>query len=385
MYGDLMNILIIGGKLQGTEIAYLANKAGWTVHLVDKNPMAAAIDLCDYYYKLDLFDTQKILRIFKKVDVVIPALENTSCIAIIERYGIMTNTIVLFDSHAFDISSSKIKSNLFFREINIPMPRDFEECLLNNLPVIVKPSDRSGSEGVQIFNNPADAKSFIAEHPDYICQQYVEGPSYSIEVIGNGKTFESLVITEIIVDEECDCQCVIAPARIDGKLERAFHNIATKIAGALKIKGIFDIEVIEKNNRLYVLEIDARMPSQTPIAVYFATGINMVKEMILYNTIDNYRICPSLSKYCILQHVYLQGSKVRGKGEGIMSQVGPLLHKTDYFGVDEALISNPKIYNGFVAELIVSSPTYNDAKYQLEHSIEKLEEKLMEVEYDAIE
>ncbi len=264
------------------------------------------------------------------------------------------------------------------------MPRDFDECLQNNLPVIVKPSDRSGSEGVQIFNNPAHAKSFMVKHLDYICQEYVEGPSYSIEVIGNGKTFENLVITEIIVDEECDCQCVIAPARIDEKLEGAFHNIATKIAEALEIKGIFDIEVIERNGRLYVLEIDARMPSQTPIAVYFATGINMIKEMILYNTIDNYRIRPNLFKICILQHIYLENSKLKGKGEGIMSQVGPLLRKIDYFGVDEALISNPKIYDGFVAELIVSFPTYNDAKHQLEQSIEKIEEKLMEVENDAI-
>lgn len=384
MCSDPMNILVIGGKLQGTEVVYLAKKAGWTVHLVDKNPSVPAIDLCDYYYKLNLFDTDKILRIFKKVDVVIPALEDRSSIAMIKGYGIMTNTLVLFDSDAFHISSSKLKSNLFFKRLNIPMPRDFEECLQKNLPVLVKPSDKSGSEGVQIFNNPTSAKSFMAEHPDYICQEYLQGPSYSIEVIGNGKSFQSLIITEIIVDEECDCQRVIAPAKINKQLEKEFHHIATTIAEALQIKGIFDIEVIEKDNALYVLEIDARMPSQTPIAVYFATGINMVKEMVLYNTIENYKIHSSLSKYCIVQHVYLEKAKLKGKGEGIMSQVGPLLHKIEYFGADEAFISNPKIYHGFVAELIVSSPTYDDALHQLEQSIKKIEKNLMEEENDTI-
>src|SRR5690554_6086209 len=115
-----MNILVIGGKLQGTEIVYLAKKADWTVHLVDKNPMAPAAQLCDHFYQLDVYDTERMLQIFKNVDVVIPAIEDPSCITTIEGYGIISGTMVVSDSRAFHISSSKSRSNLLFKENDIP-------------------------------------------------------------------------------------------------------------------------------------------------------------------------------------------------------------------------------------------------------------------------
>lgn len=381
-----MNILVIGARLQGTEIVYLAKKANWTVHLVDKNPMAAAVDLCDYFYQLDIADSETMLQIFKKVNVVIPAIEDPSGIALIESYGIISGTLVISDARAFHISSSKARSNMFFKENQIPMPRDYEWCLSNNLPVIVKPSDRSGSDDVHFFKDPQHARAFIEQHPDYICQEYLTGPSYSIEVIGNGNSFHDLVITEIIVDKDYDCQRVLAPAKIAKRLEREFRAIALRIANRLKIKGIFDVEVIESKGMLYVLEIDARMPSQTPIAIYHATGINIVKELVTCNLVDHYCVPTSRMQYSILQHVQLNGTKLLGVGEHVMGAVGPLLYKTEYFEVDEALISNSKTYPGYVAELMVLADSQAVAEAQMLRSIQLIEESFQKgvEENDAI-
>lgn len=49
-----MQIAIIGGKLQGVELTYLAHKAGWKVILIDRKPGVPASGLCDHFIQLDV-------------------------------------------------------------------------------------------------------------------------------------------------------------------------------------------------------------------------------------------------------------------------------------------------------------------------------------------
>ncbi len=42
-----IRIAVVGGKLQGTEAVYLAQKAGFKILLIDKNPSTPAVGLCD--------------------------------------------------------------------------------------------------------------------------------------------------------------------------------------------------------------------------------------------------------------------------------------------------------------------------------------------------
>ena len=370
-----MNVLVVGGKLQGTEVVYLAKKAGWTVYLVDKNPMAPAVNLCDHFYEVNLFNEKVMAVIYKKADVVIPALEDETCLAALVNYGSLLNKKVIFDTEAFLISSSKSLSNELFKENDIPIPGDYETCLTYDLPVVVKPNNSSGSHGVRVFKRAVEAKKFTKNHPKYICQEYLEGPSYSLEVIGDGKNFELLIITQIIIDEQYDCQRVAAPAVISEDIEEEFYTLTEKIAQVLQINGIFDIEVIENKGKLYALEIDARMPSQTPIAVYHATGINMVKEMVEYMEKPK-KIHQRKRQHSILQHVELKEGTLTGIGEKVMGKAGPLIHKTKYFGADEAFISDRNIYDGYIAELIVTSDSPEGAEEKIAETIELIEKNL---------
>lgn len=370
-----MNILVVGGKLQGTEVVYLAKKAGWTVYLVDKNPMAPAINLCDHFYEVNLFNEKVMVLIYKKVDVVIPALEDETCLTALVNYGYLLNKKVIFDIEAFHISSSKSLSNEMFKDNDVPIPRDYEACLAYDLPVVVKPNNSSGSHGVHVFKRAVEAKKFIENHSKYICQEYLEGPSYSLEVIGDGENVEPLIVTQIIIDEQYDCQRVAAPAVISKDIEKEFYTLAEKIAKALQIKGIFDIEVIESKGKLYVLEIDARMPSQTPIAVYHATGINMVKEIVEYAEKPK-KIHQIKRQYSILQHLELKEGNLTGIGERVMGKAGPLIHKTNYFGADDAIISDRNIYEGYISELIVTSDSPKKTEEKITETIELIEKKL---------
>src|SRR5665647_709377 len=57
----------------------------------------------------------------------------------------------------------------------------------------------------------------------------------------------------------------------------AFNAAALRLAAGLGLNGLMDVEVMVRGAEPKVLEIDARLPSQTPTAVYWSSGLNSVE------------------------------------------------------------------------------------------------------------
>ena len=140
-----MKVVVIGGKLQGVEAAYLAKKAGWEVILIDKNPEAPARGLSDVYYLLDITKAKDLTDVFKEADFVMPALENSEALTSLEQWAAKVKVPVVHDPRAYAVSSSKRKSNELFDKLKIPRPIDWPKC---GFPAIAKPSVSSGSANV---------------------------------------------------------------------------------------------------------------------------------------------------------------------------------------------------------------------------------------------
>ena len=272
-----MSVAIIGGNLQGVEAAYLAKKTGWDVLLIDKNPQAAASLMCDRFLPLTITAKSDPNKILEHVKLIIPAIENDSVLGILKEWSLETAIPLAFDMDAYAISSSKKKSDQIFKEIDISTPKPWPEC---DFPVVVKPDGESGSRGVKVIHNEKElASNFPTKNAlsQMVAQEYLEGPSYSIEIIGFPGNYTPLQVTELQMDSDYDCKRVLAPSGLDSRLVIEFEQMAIRVAERIQLKGLMDVEVILHDGRLKVLEIDARLPSQTPTAVFQSTGINMVK------------------------------------------------------------------------------------------------------------
>jgi len=110
-----------------------------------------------------------------------------------------------------------------------------------------------------------------------VAQQYLTGPQFSIGVTGVPGRHPALCVTDLHMDRGHDCNRVTAPARLSSRHVLRLEEMALTLAEAIGLKGIMDLEVIFDQGDLKLLEIDARFPSQTPMPVYWATGINMVQ------------------------------------------------------------------------------------------------------------
>lgn len=334
-----MNIAVVGGKLQGVEVIYLARKAGFKTLLIDKNPQAPAAGLCDAFLSFEFKDGCFLPEIDDRIDCILPAVEDELVLAAVEKWSRKAGIPMAFDLNAYGLSCSKIKSDAFFHRLNLPAPRPWPDC---SFPVVVKPDQASGSDGVEIF----ETREMLLErfpNPDAlknrVIQEFVDGPSYSIEVLGHSGNYQALQVTDLFMDEIHDCRRVTAPSLLSPELRRKLGDMVKTIARGINLNGIMDLEVILNKGELKILEIDARFPSQTPMTVFWSTGINMV-DMLAKGCVSGEHIPVLESEQpALVEHIWVKEKDITFAGEHIMSCDGLLSVIPDFFGADEAITS----------------------------------------------
>lgn len=361
----LLNVGVLGGGLQGIEAAYLLKKAGHSVIMLDKKPEPPAKGLSDHFFCFDLLKAEKRqLNSFNYlVEAIIPATENLNALEAMERVAQRYHKIFCHDPAAYNTSSNKIYSNRFFAQLELPRPLPWPKA---QFPLIIKPSRGSGSKDVKVVSTARELEEVLASvrNPccDLIIEEFLEGPSYSVEVVavkGKGTAF---ITTLLHFDEQFDCKRVVFPSGLDKASQFLLQSIALKLAEELSLTGIMDLEVINTAEKLKILEIDARLPSQTPTIVYHASGVNLVT--LLLNAFLSRKISSTVGmeedkKAVIYEHLYCQEGKLFFTGEHILTSARDLLLTKDFFGADEA-ITNYKPFtqnNSWVATIIITGET----------------------------
>ena len=359
-----MRIAIVGGRLQGLEAVYLAKKAGMQVVLIDKNENIPARNLADIFHCLNALDTEKLTLALKDVEVVVPALENKEVLDHLKKITELLAVPFAYDQAAYELSASKSRSDQLFLELDIPAPAYYPHC---KFPLLAKPSEASGSEGVVCLANRYELEELFKkeniEPGSWIIQEYLEGPSYSLEIIGYNGEYLPLQVTDLQMDADYDCKRVLAPSELTAVQQSQFALISEKIAAALNLKGIMDVEVILHEEQLKVLEIDARLPSQTPTAVYHSSGVNILDLLVKAFALQKLPESPVLKKekFAIFEHVKISDSTLEVCGEHIVSVAGPLSHKYNFFGADEALTNYSPGSENWMATLIITGNDREDA------------------------
>lgn len=320
----MRKIAIVGGRLQGIEVCYLGKKADIHVTLIDSDENAPAKNLCDRFVQGDILkEDPEILKILCSADMVLPTLENDQVLRALERLSHELGFIYAFDSAAYRISSSKTLSDKFFHHHDIPTPRYYPQ---GNAPFIAKPDDGSGSQGVQFFDSWKGVEKYLLTAPGKtIVQEYLEGSSYSIEVVGFPGNYRTYEITQIHMSHDFDCRMVTAPCdSVTRRQAEGFAQLAVRVASLLNLKGIMDLEVIDHHGQFKLLEIDARFPSQTPTVVYHTSGMNLLEELYdLYSGGIFQKPYPGERHYSSIEHHLWDGEEWESVGEHVMVEGKP--------------------------------------------------------------
>jgi pyrrolysine biosynthesis protein PylC len=213
----------------------------------------------------------------------------------------------------------------------------------------------------------------------WVLQEYLEGPSYSIEVFGYAGRYLALQVTGLEMDRDYDCKRVVAPVEITESLEGQLREMAITIARGLRLTGIMDVEFIVHQGTAKVLEIDARLPSQTPTAVYQSTGVNMLKLLAEIYVGDKAPVVPqeAASRGVIYEHVRVSPDGIEFRGEHIIGEVDSLELVADFFGADLGLTNYRASVFPWVATLIITDDNLEQAWLKREQVISRIRDRVL--------
>src|SRR5699024_5691213 len=163
-------------------------------------------------------------------------------------------------------------------------------------PVLVRPSYVLGGQGMQIAINDKDITEFIGiinritqEHP-ILVDKYLMGKEIEVDAVCDG---EEILIPGIMEHIEragihSGDSISVYPARsISEKIKKVIVEYTRRLARALHVKGLINIQFIVANDEVYVIEVNPRSSRTVPY-ISKVTGIPIVDlatQVIIGNTI----------------------------------------------------------------------------------------------------
>jgi len=151
-------------------------------------------------------------------------------------------------------------------------------------PVLIRPSYVLGGQGMEICRSQQDILDYmeivtrdVLEHPVLI-DKYIAGRELEVDAISDG---EEILIPGIMEHIEragihSGDSISVYPAReLSAKLTEEIVRIAKEMAQALSVKGLINIQFVEKDGQLYVIEVNPRSSRTVPY-LSKVTGIPMV-------------------------------------------------------------------------------------------------------------
>ena len=288
---------------QGVEFDYCSvhatwafARAGYETIIVNNNPetVSTDFDIADklYFEPLTPEDVENIVDI-EKPDGAVVQFGGQTAIKLTE--ALMKMGVEILGTKAEDVDAAEDRE-LFDRileETGIPraaggtvFTAEEAKAVANRLgyPVLVRPSYVLGGQGMQIALSDAEVEEFMAvinrytqEHP-VLVDKYLMGKELEVDAVCDG---EDILIPGIMEHVERtgvhsgDSISVYPAHTIADTVKERIAEYSRRLAKALHVKGLINIQFIAISEEVYVIEVNPRSSRTVPY-ISKVTGIPIV-------------------------------------------------------------------------------------------------------------
>ena len=314
--GTGKKVLIIGsGPIrigQGIEFDYCTVHAvtalreeGIETHIINNNPETVSTDYDTsdklFFEPLTLEDVMNAIERERPYGVMVQFGGQTSVnLAIplkkeLDRRTDLDTIILGTTPDDMDIAEDRGRFNAMMKQIGILQPEAgcalnyreaFKEAERIGYPVLVRPSYVLGGRAMEIVYDDKDLERYLKEavkvskeHPVLIDDFLDNAIEIDVDAICDGKDVLIGAIMEHIEEagiHSGDSACVIPPQSLKPEILAIVRDYVKKIALALRVVGIVNIQMATKNGKVYVLEANPRSSRTIPF-VSKASGIPLAK------------------------------------------------------------------------------------------------------------
>ena len=360
---------------QGVEFDYCSvhctwafAKEGWETIIVNNNPetVSTDFDIADklYFEPLTAEDVESIVNI-EKPDGAVVQFGGQTAIKLTE--ALMKMGVKILGTKAEDVDAAEDRE--LFDEIlqKTGIPRaaggtvfTAEEAkkVANEIgyPVLVRPSYVLGGQGMKIAWNDDEIKEFIGiintitqDHP-ILVDKYLMGKEIEVDAICDGTDILIPGIMEHIERtgvHSGDSISVYPAHTISEKAKETLVEYTKRLAQALHVVGMINIQFIDMDDNIYVIEVNPRSSRTVPY-ISKVTGIPIVDlaaRIIMGETIKGMGYTPGLAPtadYIAIKMPVFSFEKLRGAEISL----GPEMKSTgECLGIDKTF--NGALYKAF--------------------------------------
>lgn len=292
-------IAIIGASYLQEPLIRKAKNMGLETHVFAWKANDVGEKIADYFYPISIIEKEKILQKCKEIKIDGICSIGSDLAVITVNYvainmGLIGNTIKssINSTNKLLMKDTLKKNNNPTSNYCIVDVNSDIECIKLNYPLIVKPTDRSGSRGVYKLNNSKELKKAIELAIDSsfekkaIIEEFVEGKEYSVEYISWEGYHYFVALTEKYTTGEPNFIETghKEPAIVSKETLLNIKKIVEHALTSLDIKyGASHSEIkIDINGNINIIEIGARMGGDMigSSLVQLSTGYDYVKEVI---------------------------------------------------------------------------------------------------------
>ena len=344
-------------------------KEGWETVIINNNPetVSTDFDIADklYFEPLTAEDVESIVNI-EKPDGAVVQFGGQTAIKLTE--ALMKMGVPILGTKAEDVDAAEDRE--LFDEIleKTQIPRaaggtvfTAEEAkeVANRLgyPVLVRPSYVLGGQGMKIAFNDEEIEEFIGiinriaqDHP-ILVDKYLQGKEIEVDAVCDGADILIPGIMEHIERtgvHSGDSISVYPAPTISEKVKETIVEYTKRLAQALHVVGLINIQFIAMNEEVYVIEVNPRSSRTVPY-ISKVTGIPIVDlatKVIIGNTIRGLGYEPGLAPvadYIAIKMPVFSFEKLRGAEISL----GPEMKSTgECLGIAKSF--NEALYKAFL-------------------------------------
>ncbi|MBI3585972.1 MAG: carbamoyl-phosphate synthase large subunit [Ignavibacteriales bacterium] len=194
-----------------------------------------------------------------------------------------------------DLAEDRERFGALLKRLGIPHPKYGTAYSVNTavlvaeqigFPVLVRPSYVLGGRAMEICYNSDAVRTYMKKavdvSPDYpvLIDRFLEDAfEFDVDAVCDGKDVVIGGVMEHIEEagiHSGDSSCVIPPYMISQKNLEELKNYTVRLAKALKVVGLINVQYAMKNGVVYVLEVNPRASRTVPF-VSKAVGVPLAK------------------------------------------------------------------------------------------------------------
>lgn len=296
----MRKLAVLGASYLQKPIIEKANALGIETHCFARNnDLAVCKNVAHFFYPISVLEKEQILTKCQEISINgITTIATDLCVPTIsyvaEKMNLISNSTI-----SAEISTNKSKMRMAFEQGKVRSPKLICTNNINSIndlnisfPLIIKPTDRSGSRGVsKVYNIKAlkdavEIAKVISFEKKAVIEEFIEGVEVSVETISwEGKHYILAITDKITTGEPHFVELEHhQPSLLSKSIQDKIKTETIKALDSLKINyGASHSEFkITNKGEVFVIEVGARMGGDFigSDLVFLSTGYDFVKGTI---------------------------------------------------------------------------------------------------------